>query len=466
MDKRGGKCYGDILTSYSGKGVITNSAGNQFDCDFSAHQLVTGQVVFLVENLDAPSIQSELDIVAFSGIETGGSLVSVKGNIRSIRYLPKLPNSSCGVWGAYYADQLRIDHRSSDSESRIFKFGLTNLEFIGTPKRTRTRTHSNEVLLDLNGSGIPIVRLQRTHGYNDRISRLKTLRGRHVTAELIFPPLSSDSFPQMEQVVTDLCYILSIASGTKVQWVYCIEMTQSRWKLATSHYSRITKPFSPLAPIDLDQSGVIKSFVEKVYPTYVKQRSAFALEKGTIDAYLDAKVETDYLEMRGVKMAVAIEALKQTFLDIPGNQSYELVLPEADYASLIEDIQKEVCRVLTDHGIKKKMAKACATEGNIIGLNRRPFRYVLLKLCKSLNLNLSPDTDLFIACRNSLVHQGRFYSKSATPTERARLAPLPTPRDEYFLLVHVMDRIYLKLIGYSGPYTNWRKPGNEIDDAL
>jgi len=122
--------------------------------------------------------------------------------------------------------------------------------------------------------------------------------------------------------------------------------------------------------------------------------------------------------------------------------------------------------VLQDHGIGKREAEAIASEGKIGGLNRRSFRYVLLKLCKSLNLDLKPDTELFIACRNSLVHQGRFYSKSAKPTDRERLAPLSTASDEYFFLVNVMDRLYLKLIGYSGPYTNWRKPGNEMKDAL
>ncbi len=464
MSKRRGKSYGDVLKSYSGIGTITNSDGKEFNCDFSAHQLVTGQVVLLFDILDTSSIQ--FDVVAFSGITSGGSSVTAKGNIRQIHYLPKTPNSTDRIWAAYCVDQLRVDYEPSSSELRVFKFGLTNLEFIGIKTRTRTGYHYNEILLDLNGSSLPPICLQRVRGYNDTILRLKTLRGVHVTAELESPPLSSAMYPLLEQAVSDLCYIFSIASGTKVQWVYCIERTQSRRKIATSHFSRITKPFTILAPIDLDQPGIIKRFIEQVYPVYTQRRSTFGLEKGAVDAYLDAKVETDYLEMRGVKIAVAIEALRQIFLDISGNQKFELVLPEATFTPLIENIQQEVCRVLADHAIRRSEVKAIASEGKIGGLNRRSFRYVLSKLCKSLELNLGADTDLFIACRNSLVHRGRFYSKSANPTDRARLEPPPDAAHEYFFLVNVMDRLYLRLIGYSGPYINWRQPLNPVYDIL
>ncbi len=466
MSTRAGKYYGDVLTSYSGRGKITNSVGNKFDCDFEAHQLATGRVVLLAEGLNMAVFQNCLDISAFSGTETGGPRISWNGNIRETGYLPERPNSSYGVRGAFYLDQLHVDHGSPYAGLRVFKFGLTNLEFIGTPKPTRRGWHSDEITLDLDGSDIGTIRLQRIRGYNDRIKRLKTLRGVQVTAELISPPLPAESLPQLKQVVADLCYILSIASGTKVQWLYCIETTRSRRKITTNHYSRITKPFSALAPIDLDQPGVVKGFVEQVYPVYAKRRFPFELEKGTVDAYLDAKVETDFLEMRGAKMAVAIEALKQTFLDMPGSQNYELVLPEDIYAPIIEDIQKEVCRLLKEHGVMRRKAKTVATKGSISGLNRRPFEYVLLKLCKSIDLNLGPDTDLFIASRNSLVHRGRFYSKSANLSDRARIAPPSTARDEYFFLVNVMDRLYLRLIGYSGPYINWREPGSPRNNAL
>lgn len=460
MNTHGGKYYGDVLTSYRGKGKITDSAGNEFECRFEAYQLATGQVVLLA------AFQSVRGNFEFSGAGTSGSYVSSKGNIRDTYYLPERPNSSNGMWGAYYLDQLQVDHRVADSELRVFKFGLTNLEFIGTPRRTRRGTYSDEVPFNLKGSDIGSIRLQRIRGYNERIKRLKTLRGVQVTAELISPPLPLESLPQLKQAVTDLCYILSIASGTKVQWVYYVEMTPRRRMITTNHISRITKPFTTLAPIDLDQPGVIRGFVEQVYPVYVEKRSAFELEKGVVDAYLDAKVETDFLEMRGAKIAVAIEALKQTFLDVPGNRNYELVLQKDIYAPIIEDIQKNVCSVLKEHGVNKKEAKSITIKGNVIGLNRRPFEYVLSKLCKSIGLNLGPDTNLFIACRNSLVHTGRFYSKSATDEERAKLAPLPGAGDEYFFLANIMDRLYLKLIGYSGLYTNWQTREKAMNDTL
>ena len=467
MRKRKGKKYGDIIKTYSGKGTITKSDRTKLNCDFNAHQLLSGQVILLIEITDS-NYQTNLNIIAFSGIENGGASITTRGIITEIPYLPNVPNSFDGSWtgAAYYVDEIYVQHQAKNSELRVFKFGLTNLKFIGVNKCSRTRCHHDEVQFDLNGCIPALIRLRRVRDYKNKIEKLKTLKGIDVTAELVAPPLSSDNFQALKQVVTDLCYILSIASGTKVQWVYCIESNPSRRKVATMHYSRITKPFSSLAPINLDRIGVIKDFVEQVYPIYVQRRSIFELEKGTIDAYLDAKIETDYIEMRGVKIAVAIEALKQVFLNMPDSRNDEWILSQSIFDNVIADIQREIFRVLEEHKIKKKKAKAIASVGKVGGLNRQPFGHILSKLCNFINMDLGSDTMLLVACRNSLVHKGRFYAKSADPDEATRIAPLKDAKHEFYFLINAMDRIYLKLVGFSGTYINWRQPGNPKNDTL
>ena len=37
---------------------------------------------------------------------------------------------------------------------------------------------------------------------------------------------------------------------------------------------------------------------------------------------------------------------------------------------------------------------------------------------------------------------------------------------EWWFLINMLDRLYLKLLGYSGPYLNWSKSGDDRRDSL
>lgn len=86
--------------------------------------------------------------------------------------------------------------------------------------------------------------------------------------------------------------------------------------VARTHASTVTKPYCPLAVIDPTVDSDTKRFLEQTYPVYISKRNDYRLNRGTIDAYLDAKAENDYLETRAVKLAVAMEMLKNVFVSI------------------------------------------------------------------------------------------------------------------------------------------------------
>ena len=154
-----------------------------------------------------------------------------------------------------------------------------------------------------------------------------------------------------------------------------------------------------------------RDFVEGVCRVYVKKREPFRLHKGTIDAYLDAKAEADYLEMRGVKFVVAMEILKSVFRKVA-------IIKSGSFRSIIEN------------------------------------------LCNLISLQIdSQEMNLFVECRNSLIHEGEFYCETATPKKRNRCNPLNTRFEEYLFLVNFLDKVFLKLLGYGGPYIDWRGPG-------
>src|SRR5690606_1603810 len=70
-----------------------------------------------------------------------------------------------------------------------------------------------------------------------------------------------------------------------------------------------------LAVIDprADAAEETKAFVECTMPIFRKRKEELRLDRGTIDSYLDAKAEGDYLETRGAKLALALETLRFAF---------------------------------------------------------------------------------------------------------------------------------------------------------
>jgi hypothetical protein len=91
------------------------------------------------------------------------------------------------------------------------------------------------------------------------------------------------------------------------------------------------------------------------------------------------------------------------------------------------------------------------------------FGSIIENLCKFINLQIDPqEINLFVECRNSLIHEGKFYCETATPKKRDRCKPLNTKDEEYLFLVNFLDKLFLKLLGYSGPYIDWRIPNNPI----
>jgi len=73
---------------------------------------------------------------------------------------------------------------------------------------------------------------------------------------------------------------------------------------------------------------------------------------------------------------------------------------------------------------------------------------------------------LLVQSRNSLIHRGGFYCELADEDERKRCTPLPTVKDEYCFLLNFLDKVFLKLLGYSGPYINWRSPEAPVVEVL
>ena len=285
------------------------------------------------------------------------------------------------------------------------------------------------------------------------------LRSIDVTCEVVGSIPVDRGRESVEEVVDALCYLLSVARGTKVEWIYCDQYDGNGTCLARTHASRVTKGYSPLSILkhDLDT----KIFVERTYGTYRAHREDYQLDQLTIDAYLDAKAENDYLQLRGIKLAVTMEALKAVLLKLQQVNVKENILGYNDFKGIRRKIEKFVRDELKAENVGPTQRDAMCRK--LSELNRRPFNDILTDLFDYINLRVDKqDLARFVKSRDSLVHRGRFYYETATPDDRKQVEPLNSEIEEYCFLVNFLDRVFLKLLGYSGPYIDRRIPGQQI----
>ena len=66
------------------------------------------------------------------------------------------------------------------------------------------------------------------------------------------------------------------------------------------------------------------------------------LNQGTIDTYLDAKAESDYLQIRGIKLAVTMEVLKDVFLNLSDTSVAEYVTKPTRFKKIISDLKDAI----------------------------------------------------------------------------------------------------------------------------
>lgn len=341
------------------------------------------------------------------------------------------------------------------------RFGLVNLSFVpiervnGFPHRVlsfslNTETNTYKLVLD------PV------SDYNERIDKVKVTKGVDVTCEAVINLGDGQTIEELEQVVDNLCYILSVACGTKINWIYRNIYSLDGLLLRRLHALRVTKRYTPLSIVDLRNPHETRAFIEQVYPVYINKKDSYRFHCGTIAAYLDAKQEADFLEMRGLKMVVAMEMMVWHIGRLLGIN--EEILDESEFRELRIELQRLIkSKILQDSQMKKRRDLVYS---KILELKRRSFRDMVRKIISPghISLSLSDDElELFVRCRNALVHKGDFYCNTADDRDRETCPAKQAASDEYFFLVSVLDRMFLKILEYRGMY---RDCGHGFDRVM
>ncbi|MCX6345309.1 MAG: hypothetical protein NT018_09600 [Armatimonadetes bacterium] len=452
------------VAKYRGRGTLTFADGVSGKCLFRAQQSNCGDVFLLCygfQNDLSNKLLANFYPTRFQGKTNKGELVLAEcfSHYSYVTWMEcKQPSAP---WDAFRLGTLSITVDSIEP-SHTLKFGLTNLELHGTEiidHRIGSAYSKLPLRLPLK-NGIREIEIWPLPHYALCMMELQAKKEICVTCEAIVPVHGGFDSAQVQEMISDLCYILSVARGIKVQWVYCDSYDNSDRLLSRTHHNRVTRPYSNLRVVRAIDAGgdSTKQLIENAFPIFSTRKTQYRLDSGTIDMYLDAKSEQDFIETRGAKMVVAIEALKNVAIC---NKMAEYILEPTIFKNCLKPrIKSDMCKILKEAQIDVPLRKTIY--GNIEGLNRKPFRDLIVHLFNEVGLIVSEnDITRFVNNRNSLIHTGNFFCNGDNPAgikeykETQNLAIY-----EFFFLLNFLDKIFLRMLGYSGKYWSWRDPGN------
>lgn len=436
--------YGDCIATYSGEGTLTLPNNQTAKCSFEAGQLKNRTVVLLCDFSPPPPYFPIAYAQSFEGETDEGFRISTVGPIVGMNDLTnqRINLLDPHIRLAFFVSEMTFQ-KIVEKPVKSVRFGITNF-ILDKPLSLCLQEPASTTALSI----APL------HDYERIMRRVQTLRAIDVTCEVSIALSENDDIKALQGMVSNLCYLLSIVQGIKVNWVYCYQYDETGTLVIKQHDSRITKIFSPLSLIE--GKTEIKAFLEGTYSSFVAKGEEKYLVQDLIDAYLDAKAEADHLQVRGVKLAVVMEMLKYTFLKIPEVvKGGEFILPKTTFRAFRRLIESPLRYVLSILGVDPDEQDALFKK--LGDLNRKSFKTVLEAIFNYIGLDLpGKDVDTFVKCRNKLVHTGHFYSETASEQELESVSFESTGRVEYYFLVNVLDKVFLRLLGYRGSYVERR----------
>ena len=443
--------FGKPVAEYRGRGYLIDQSGERFYCGFALAQFGDGGVLMYCHSArPLPPVKYQ-GWDHFQGRTSQGLEVVVAGPLHATN----VTFEGKKIEFCFIARSATIQHAQNETIRHVM-YGITNFVFYPHP--------SMDILIN---NPIGKIQVRPRDGYREATERLGILKQTEVTCNFLLDVQPDIPLETYDEAISSICYLLSLSQGTKIQWVYRMAFGESQ-RISTYHASHITKTYSTFRVIRSTDIPAIKMFVEQAYTEIVSGKYDTQSVWNVIDACLDAKADEDYLEARGAKLVVVMEMLKELFLATPDVDVKETIIDGEIFERILPKIQDAIKEALKDDvDIERDKKHSLYQAGKLYALNRTSFRSMIKKFCSYIGLSIRKvDIELFVACRNSLVHQGRFYCSTATDEERQRCPPLPDQISEYLFLLHFLDKVLLKLVGYSGSYVDWSEFSNPKDDIL
>lgn len=469
--------YGEFISVYRGSGTLSiiDGAGEKpHQCSFEAGQKVNGDIILLCHDLPAGFsffFRFGMQAKKFEGKTKEGYLVRSNESKKSLLQIGYLRKPESWIYDQNLALEItELSVRYSKEKCYEIHFGICNFK-LDENDTLDTGKESDNVIIPFTEEEKIELSFKKMEDYDNKINRISILRDIDVTCEFILKIPNRHELNKIIALIDDICYLLSVKNGTKISWIYYDICDKNGKTIFRNHTSKVTKVFQPLDIFYFKDRHTVqtKEFLEDSYPHYMKYRDLLKLNRGVIDAYLDAKAESDYIETRGGKIALAIEFFKNEYLTSKGHDS-EYIIPPENFEKYCQSIEQVMVCTLKLQGLtENEKIKAISDKNKINQLNRRSFRSIFKEIVKIFDINITSDEiTLFIKCRDSLVHRHNFYCKTCQPDERKMCEPLLSYMFEYFFMVNILDRIFLRILGQDDKMikVDWRNPSEKMKEWL
>ena len=279
--------------------------------------------------------------------------------------------------------------------------------------------------------------------YQARVDEVRATHEVRVTSKMT---VKADSASDADNMADNICDLLSIAKGSRIQWICRKDFIDGN-EVGGSFGQRVTKRYSPSTLIE---APMLAAYIAEVLPRLLGDHGWPI--RHMLGSYFDTKNSGDFLEIRAIKIAACMESIKDSFLRLERHSG--LICAAEKFDAVRGELQAAISGVLTNAGWTADQRRQAYRA--VPALNRESFSEIFHRLIANIGSTLTnDDVAWFIRCRDTLLHTGDFYSADES---RILGAPFNDRISEYFWLSHVLERIILRIFGYSGAYLDRRNP--------
>lgn len=439
--------YGKIIRRYEGNGFITLDNDETYKCYITAVQLADGEIMASCHfseynNSLLLSLNRKNSITSLKGFTNLGEEFLLSGNLLYTNASIHSTQDSNTIDIIFFAGNMKYTRPRNGGFTSI-RIGITNLEFVGNKLRELPNGGGAWDIFSINLEG-NVIDIYEVQDYKNIMESIKNQKGVDVTSEAIITITSANDLDKILTHIDDLCKILSLARGTKINWIYYDCYDSKNEIVISSHQNRVVWQYAGLPLIDPRNPHDTVNFINQSFSTYLSLKND--LEKA-IETYLDAKRETGYLEIRALRAVVVLEFLNSTYST---RKDIDIILKKCEFKKIRNSVKSLLADQLKALSLPEHLLSDM--ESKIGELNRRSFRTVLEIMFAEFGIVITKnELDKFINTRNSLIHKGEFVTKNAW--------------QEYTFLISILDRVLLGMLNYTGAFLDITNNFNRVESS-
>lgn len=438
MDRKDLRYYGPFRHKHEGKGTICLASGQRIEAKFLIAQRADASLLAFgrMTRFNFADLRDFEEISEVSGVLTDGRPFRLERNLFFSRFAPRfIPRGLATI--LIFPGYCEIGDRTRLKNGHA-SFGVENFLFFGTRVQTlqigsREVTHRGILPLDLDGRQVTVDQLPE---YERAVIELRASKRAMTTCTINVTLDDRSDVADLEAIADVLTDAMSVARGTLITWSSYEAKDSETHEHLTVYRAALTKTYNGNHPIPPDQEEDTKRLLERGYNS-IYRRNPLAMRKA-IRAYCETR-QGPFVETKALMVGVPVEYLSFLY----NKPSYsDFYLDSEQFSSAVNDISAELLSGLEKHFASAKRKDLKKLSARVGELNHKPFSSKAKNLFEALGLNVTTDDiRLLEKVRNSLAHSMDFPD----PTQR-------TPN--YLKLLHLIDRIFLRLLDYRGSYIN------------